>query len=378
MRAAIYVALLVACIAAAPEFTRAVLASAAAVLFEMLPYAAATAVLAPILGRFAGTVLAYAGCGCSSGPGARSIPAALACAMVFGPHVALARWLTAIGVAAVRASPSAHEHRSAPLVHELATLAPAALFAGVLTVAAPSLAIGQRTPALQVVAGVLLGFFAAPCALGGIALASSLHAQSALATSAMLCVAGIVDVRVWWKSHASHARPDRTTYALLALACGIVAFQHGATLVHPRMTLPLCCCAAVCAILAFRRNIAAARLPRVIAAALVIVALLGSPPPPLVATEATLDTLYPGERVEFTGAYEPRAGRAQVVRYAITCCRADARPVGVELANAPAISISPGMWISVRGVVQRRGDQLMLVAERITRVAPPADPFVYL
>jgi hypothetical protein len=114
MRVAIYVALLVACIAAAPELTRAALASAAAVLFETLPFTAAAALLAPLLGRFAPAVVAFAGCGCGPGPGARSIPAAVACAAVFGPHVALARWIAAIAVSSLQRDRVHVEHDRVP------------------------------------------------------------------------------------------------------------------------------------------------------------------------------------------------------------------------------------------------------------------------
>ena len=385
VRPAIYVAALAACVAVAPESTRAALASAAAVMFELLPYIAATAMLSPLLGRFARPLVAYAGCGCGAGPGARSIPAAVACATLFGPQTALARFVAAAVVSVIRRAPEAHEHHEAPLLGDLLALAPSAVLAGVVTVAAPALALAHRTPLVQLVAGAALGFAASPCALGGIALAAALRAQSPLAATAMLCVAGIADLRVWWNPRISRAQGDRTTYAMLSLACAIVAYEHGATLVHPRMTLPLWACALFCVILSGAQpfDFAQDRLrrrtvTRGIAASLVLAALIGSPPPPMTATAATLDTLYPGERIDFTGKYEPETGHPRVVRYAITCCRADARPVGIELATAPGKSISPGTWIRVRGVVERRGDELVVALGSIGQVSPPADPFVYL
>ncbi len=394
MRPAIYVAALAACIAVAPESTRAALASAAAVVFELLPYAAASAVLSPLFGRFARPLVAYAGCGCGAGPGARSIPAAVACAAVFGPHVALIRWVAAVLISAIRRCPAAHADDDAPLLGDLQTLAPSAVLAGVVTVAAPALTLAHCPPLLELAAGAMIGFAASPCALGGVALAAALRAQSPLASTAMLCVAGILDLRVWWNPHALRAERDRSTYALLAVACAIVAYEHGATLVHPRMTLPLWGCALFCVILSVaqrsRRIVtnethdAILRLRcfapalRMTGAALVLAAFLGSPRPPSTATEATLDTIYPGERIDFTGSYDVHGGRPHVVRYAITCCRADARPVGIELAKVPSMSISSGTWISVRGVVERRGEELVVAAGDIERVTPPADPFVYL
>ncbi len=377
MRVAIYVALLVACVAAAPDLTRAALASAAAVLLETLPYAAAAAMLRPLLGRLAPNVVAYAGCGCSTGPGARSIPAAFACAALFGPYVALARWMGAIAVSILqRGSPHRSEHDEPPLLGDLATIALAALLAGAMTVAAPMLALAHRSPLLQCISGVMLGFAAAPCALGGVALASALHAQSPLAAYTMLGVAGVIDLRVWWRARAPHVGGDRTTYATLALACAIVAYEHGASLIHPRMVPALWGCAVFGAYLAIRTKSISAPLQRFVAASLVAIALIGSPPPPPVTTEATLDTLYPGERIDFTGEYQRNAGVARVVRYAITCCRADARPVCIVLAHP--IAVIPDAWLKVRGVVQRRGDELVLATTEIRQIAPPTDPFVYL
>ncbi len=377
MRVAIYVALLVACIAAAPDLTRSALASGAAVLLETLPYAAAAAILRPLLGRFAPHVVSYAGCGCSVGAGARSIPSALACAAMFGPNVAFARWIAAIAVSALRRDSShAHEHSDAPLISDLATLAPAAALAGAVNVAAPALALAHCSPVVQFIAGATFGFAAAPCALGGVALASALHAQSPIASYATLGVAGIIDLRVWWRAYAPHVNGDRVSYVILALASAIVAYQHGASLIHPRMTPALWGCAVFAIYLAIRSQSVAAPLQRFVATSLLATVLIGSPPPPEVTTEATIDTLYPGERIDFTGTYQTTAEGPQVVRYAITCCRADARPVCIQLAHP--LAVTPKTWVNIRGVVQRRGDAFVVAARSAQAVAPPTDPFVYL
>lgn len=377
MRVAIYVALLVACIAAAPDLTRSALASAAAVLLETLPYAAVAAMLRPLLGRFAPHVAAYAGCGCSAGAGARSIPAAVACATIFGPYVALARWIAAIAVSVLlRDGSSAHEHDQAPLLSDLATLTPAALLAGALNVVASALPLAHGSTLLQFIAGAALGFVASPCALGGVALASALHSQSPLAAYAMLGVAGIIDLRVWWRARVSRGHNDRVTYGMLALACAIVAFQHGASLIHPRMTPALWACAAFMTYLAIRSRSIAAPMQRLVAVSLLVVVLIGSPPAPQLSTEATIETLYPGEQIDFTGEYQSLTDGARVIRYAITCCRADARPVCIVLARP--LALARNTWVNVRGVVQWRGDALVVAASSLRTVAPPADPFVYL
>jgi uncharacterized membrane protein YcgQ (UPF0703/DUF1980 family) len=115
---------------------------------------------------------------------------------------------------------------------------------------------------------------------------------------------------------------------------------------------------------------------RLVAASVVAIVLLGSPPAPQITTEATIDTLYPGEPIDFTGEYQANAAGARVVRYAITCCRADARPVCIALAHP--IAIRPDTWVNVHGIVQRRGDALVVATSSIRAVSPPTDPFVYL
>jgi hypothetical protein len=374
MRAAIYVALFVACAAAAPVQTRAVLESAASVLFETLPYVAGAALLRPMLGRFAPAALAFAGCGCGRGPGARSIPAAIAAAALFGPAVAGARFVGACVIARLRSYDD--EHDDASILADVTALALPALLCGILVSVAPLVDLSHQRSIVQLALGATLGFTAAPCALGGVALAAALRTQSPLASAAALAITGIVDMRVWWRAGHKHATPDRVAYALLAVACVVVAYRHGATLVHPRMTLPLWGSAIFFAILAARTPVLAAPTQRAIAAALISAAILGSTPPPATATATTLDDAYPGERVDFTGTYDS-SGVPRVVRYAITCCRADARPVTLRLARR--INYDSGAWLHVSGSLSQtaRGD-LVLEPASVTRVATPVDPFVYL
>src|SRR5271165_6598067 len=109
MRVAMYVAGALAFAALDPLRGQNALASAAGIILECLPYLCASAVLAPLLRIRARTLLAYAGCGCGTGPSARSIPAAIAVAWLFGPWIAFGR-LIAASLIARRGAEDAHVH----------------------------------------------------------------------------------------------------------------------------------------------------------------------------------------------------------------------------------------------------------------------------
>ncbi len=75
--------------------------------------------------------MAYLGCGCGTGPSARSLPATAAAWLVFGPLVAVARFLAAVVVA--RWTVAQNRHDPPELLDELGALVPAALVAGAVT-----------------------------------------------------------------------------------------------------------------------------------------------------------------------------------------------------------------------------------------------------
>ncbi|HEY1653835.1 MAG TPA: hypothetical protein VGF86_01840 [Candidatus Tumulicola sp.] len=248
----------------------------------------------------AGPLLAYAGCGCGGGPSARSLPAAAATWLVFGPGIAIARWLAAIGVALLLA----RRRRGldgcracvafASLLNELSALLPAAVGAGI-AVTLTALTDPRVLPAPALAAGgMLLGFAGAPCALGAVALAVALHARAPLAAGAFLCVAGIVDARALARRPATAAGGhDAFAYGLLAIGLGIVAARHGGALVHPVMTAALALAAAVALFLGVRHR--RRRDPRVrfAPAIMLLGAVLATPPPPYRATETTMTDLFP-------------------------------------------------------------------------------------
>ncbi|MGA8576382.1 MAG: hypothetical protein WB609_11965, partial [Candidatus Cybelea sp.] len=139
----------------APDALRSALAAAASALFEATPFLFAGALLSHLLRRRC-ALLEHLGCGCGSGPSARSLPAAAATWIAFGPLVAVERYLAALLVAQIlhRALPREQERQSvAHPLRELAAVLPAALLAGV----AMQFASTFDSTSLPQAAGALLG-----------------------------------------------------------------------------------------------------------------------------------------------------------------------------------------------------------------------------
>jgi hypothetical protein len=371
MRHWLGIASAIAIIAVAPQTAMALSAGAAGVVLEVLPYLVAAAIASVLIGRHARPLAAYAGCGCTSGPSARSIPAAVAAAALFGVPAALARF-----AAANLVSRFVHTHdHGAPvdLFGELAALVPAALLSSAIMLALPSLPLRSLPGPALFIGGALLGIIASPCAFGGIALAASLHVSAPLAAVGALCTAGIVPNL--WRRSPRGAMHDPWAYGALALACALTAARHGGTLVHPRMTIPLALCAIACTLFVwhFRRH--CARSPRRLAFATLAAIVIGAPAPPYHVTETTLADGFPGERVDFTGVAVSQSGASVLMRYAITCCRADAAPVALALdRNLAAVN---GRWLRAQGNLERNGAQLRLHVATLTPITPPGDPFIY-
>jgi hypothetical protein len=387
VRVGIVVAAAVVAMAAlvSPNALRSALATSASSLFEATPFLLAGIGLWRVLGGRTGT--AFFGCGCGTGPSARSLPAAAATWLVFGPAVATLRFLAAVAVAHLvsrraRAGCDGCDrgaaHAAAPsLLEEFAALLPAALCAGAAMQIESIVDASAIAPWSQVVAGAVFGALAAPCGLGAVAVAGALHARAPLAAASFLCIAGIVDVRAF----APQRRPadgehDVLAYTLACLALGIVGLRHGDALVHPGIAAALTACSVLAAGLAVvhRRRRGAARV-RVAPALMLLGALTVAPAPVYRATETTLSDLFPGEHLRFIGAIARNGATAALVRYAITCCRADAAPVVVRLTHAPAFPA--GTWLRVDGIVTTAAGRRRLAPQHVDRVAPPSDPFIY-
>ncbi|MGB6986228.1 MAG: hypothetical protein WBD74_09685, partial [Candidatus Aquilonibacter sp.] len=206
-----------------------------------------------------------------------------------------------------------------------------------------------------------------------VALAAALHASAPFAAMGVLCTAGIVPNVA--RRHVHTAAHDPLAYLFLAATCETIALHHGGTLVHPRMTIPLAACGIYCAMLAWRFRSHASPVPRLIAAATFALIIIGAPAPTYRATETTLSDAFAGERVDFTGVAVHEGAISALVRYAITCCRADAAPVALALDRN--VAGYDGHWMHARGVIEDDAGTLRLHVAELTPVAPPSDPFVY-
>jgi hypothetical protein len=379
VRRALYAAAVLAVAAlSSPDTLRGALATSASALFEATPWALAGIAAAHLLRRRA-HAFAYLGCGCGRGPSARSLPAAAATWLLFGPIVALLRVLAASAVAyALERNHRCAGQTQTPthLLAELAAVFPAALLAGAAIQLFAGVDPARMPPLAQMIAGALLGFSAAPCGLGAVTLAGALHARAPLAAAAFLCVAGILDLRALRIARSHKAmQHDGLAYALLAAALGVVALRRGDALVHPAIAAALGFCAIVTLAAAFRYRRCTSPVARLAPGLMLIGALAGAPAPQYTATETTLADLFPGERLVFTGALSRDGRYDALVRYAITCCRADAAPVAVRLDRA--LPYAAGTWLRVDGAIARANDELRLHPQRVERVAPPSDPFIY-
>jgi hypothetical protein len=361
-----------------PDGIRSALAASASALVEAAPFLFASAALARALRRRP-RVAEYFGCGCGAGPSARSLPATALTWLLFGPYVALARFGAASIAARIlsRTAARCEQHRDEDLrtLGQLAGVVPAALFAGAATQLGAFFDPAHLTALQSIFCGALFGFIAAPCGLGAVAVAGALRERDPAAAAGFLCVAGLVDVRALCAPSRNRAGADVFAYIMLAAALGIVALRHGGALVHPAFALPIATCAIAAACLALfarRRRCATVRFAPAIMLAGV---LLGAPPPRYHATETTMRDLFAGERLSFTGTLVRAAGTSAIVRYAITCCRADAAPIVVRLDRPPAYEI--GTWLRVDGIMEDRGGAMRLATQRIQRVDAPNDPFLY-
>jgi hypothetical protein len=361
-----------------PDAIRAALAASASAFFEATPFLFAGVLLSHLLRRRT-RIAEYLGCGCGSGPSARSLPAAAATWVVFGPFTAIARYLAAALVASVihrRSGPREIGDREPPhLLGELASVLPAALLAGAALQLCAIFDASRLSTAGNALLGAALGFTAAPCGLGAVALAGALRARAPVAALTFLCIAGIADVRTLQRSSHASCGHDAFAYVLLAIALAIVAWRHGDALVHPAFAAALACCACaalLCAV-AYRRF--RSGCARAAPALMLVGALVGAPPPAYHATETTLTDIFPGERVTFTGALTRDERASAVVRYAITCCRADAVPLALRLDRSPPYPA--GTWLRVDGRIESVEGNLRLVPRLVERVAAPLDPFMY-
>jgi hypothetical protein len=371
-----------------PPLLHAALASAAGTTFEATPFVLAALFLrSPRTRRLA----ALASCGCGELPGALALPAVALCWLTFGPFVALLRVAAAVAGLALHRPASARATRTCPdPPAELETIAFAA-FASALACDALRLASPHAGPlgaALLFAAGAFAGIVS-PCASAAVAVSAGLRGTSAAAAAGLLATAGILPPGILTSmlgrcrlrrphDNALPTRADgRLNYALLGFACSILVAGGPGGFVHPRLLPAIALAAATCLYLTLRRDDAlrtnaSIALPLALAGALVA----GSPLPRSDVDATNLADAYPGASVRFTGTTRRRGKSSLLVRYAITCCRADASPVALRTERR--LEVRDGTWIEAAGTIERdsRGE-LVLRTGTWRETAPPPDPFIY-
>ena len=351
-----------------------VLATAASTLFESTPFILAGVLLASVAPRRGAKLASLLGCGCSGGPGALAVPVFAATLFSLGPATAVLRWIAALGITSARKPDTgAHAHPAAG--SELLSLLPFAIASGALLGAVPVQVAREVHPLVAALCVAVLCFAASPCGFGAIALAVTLHRIAPVASVAALAVAGVCDLRALRLLRKQSPAHDCFAYAMASLACLLLAWHHGNTLVNPRFVIPLFGSALVLAGLACKHRSERGAPVRVAPALMLLMSILSAPPPVYYASETTLADAFAGESLDFRGVTAVAGGHTSLVRYAVTCCRADAQPVCVRLTTL--LREPAGQWIRARGTLVRAQDGLDLQLTHYERVPAPADPFLY-
>lgn len=72
-------------------------------------------------------------------------------------------------------------------------------------------------------------------------------------------------------------------------------------------------------------------------------------------------------------------GRFDLYRLVVTCCIADATAVSVEVVGLPMVTVEPGEWLRIGGVIAIEGGaspQPMLRAASISKIPVPSNPYL--
>jgi hypothetical protein len=348
--------------------------TSAAALFESAPFIVAAWMLTHTRLRRCAWMVPYLGCGCGTGPSARSLAAFAFTWVAFGPAIAAARFAAACGVARALRSPQPCCDRATAL-NELARMLPPAIGAGAVALLAPLLFPAHAWAPAAFALGAIAAFIAAPCGTGAVALAAALKTACAPAAFGFLCVAGIADLRALQRSPSeTSGGHDTFAYAVAAAACALLAAQRAHGIVHPRLLPLLALAAAAFAFLAWRYRAQQDAALRAAPLLMFGAALIAAPPPEYHATQTSLAQAFAGERLDFTGIITQTGNATTLVRYAITCCRADAAPIVVRLERSRRDLQG---WVHAGGTFVQGAEGLELRTALLRSVPAPPDAFVY-
>ncbi len=380
-------ALLAALACIAPGALRAALAGAAGLLFEAVPFVLAAELVSryahaahPRQRRLADWALRLTGCGCGQPGGAVSLAALGLCWIAFGPAVALGRAALALVALRFPARGSACTASDAPgALTTLSKLAVPAILGAAGAAFAASLPAQTPWPAAFAL-GATLGSLI-PCVPASVAIAAALRAAAPATAAGLLATAGIITLR---RPRPSARVPDHPAALItLGAACIWLVARHGAALIHPRL-LPLMAASAAASIwLAARpppRPREPAHVPQAqwIVLALLLATLIAGSPPPSVprADPTTLSDAFSGQPLHFCGMTRHNTdGSTTLVRYIITCCRADASPIGIRLDRP--LTQPDGTWVDATGTAATDTHGLFMHVHALRTVQSPADPFLY-
>ena len=71
-------------------------------------------------------------------------------------------------------------------------------------------------------------------------------------------------------------------------------------------------------------------------------------------------------------------GRFELYRLVVTCCIADATAVSIEVAGLPTVTVEPGQWLRISGVIRFDGGATAasLHAASISKIPVPSNPYL--
>ena len=346
-------AVLAVCACLPPTVLANVVEAAASTLFEAAPLLIGAEIAGRLIRRPRALtwLAALMGCGCGPLPGALTAPAAAFCALTFGPVAALGRGLGAFTLMRLRGECRADRVASPCVLDQLGTVALlaclGALFLAFIRTQTFGLRLEGAPSPLLFTVGMILGLLT-PCTPAALALATGLRTTAAPLAFGVLCSAGLLPTLAFHSHNETMKRVDgRFIYILIGLSCLILTAQGGAGLVHPKLA-PLLACGVLFSFVA-----ACGACPRVsrkaLFAALLMLAgpILNVPPTTYDPGETTLENIYPGQEVRFSGEISGHETTTTLVRYAVTCCRADASPLALRLDRR--LAEHNGLWVEAEG-----------------------------
>ncbi|MCM8808572.1 MAG: TIGR03943 family protein [Candidatus Omnitrophica bacterium] len=87
-----------------------------------------------------------------------------------------------------------------------------------------------------------------------------------------------------------------------------------------------------------------------------------------------------GKDIIVEGMVYKNERKFMLVRFLITCCAADATPLGIEIEykeNGEKEEIRNDDWVKVRGKVKIENDKVKIIAEEIIKTELPSNPYLY-